>query len=24
LNERDCGHRPDPDDSPFSQLKNLL
>jgi uncharacterized protein len=24
LNERDCGHRPTQDDSPFSALKNLL
>lgn len=24
LNERDCGHRPAPDDSPFSKLKDLL
>lgn len=24
LNERDCGHRPEEDTSPFSDLKNLL
>jgi uncharacterized protein len=24
LNEKDCGHRPDTNDSPFSVLKNLL
>ena len=24
LNERDCGHRPEPDSSPFSSLKSLL
>ena len=24
LNERDCGHRPQQDDSPFAVLKNLL
>jgi uncharacterized protein len=24
LNERDCGHRPEAGDSPFSELKNLL
>jgi len=24
LNERDCGHRPQHDDSPFAVLKNLL
>ena len=24
LNERDCGHRPEPNDSPFAALKDLL
>ena len=24
LNVRDCGHRPDPSDSPFAKIKDLL